>query len=92
MVAGTEGGGRARGGPEFGRQAWPWPRAGRGNECGLDSWLLSISVCLQLGQGAGESFFPQLLCQFPSSHDFNFTVHIFSQQNPEMTRWKVCPD
>lgn len=55
---------------------------------GHESPQLSVLVCPDAGQGAGEiSFFSsspnhQLPCKFQTSRDFNFMVHIFCQQNP----------
>lgn len=91
--------GRARGGDgvegkgsgEFGRHCLKLPAAVRGNEFRV--WSPRCSAFPRVGLGAGSwgnLFFPSspncLLYKFPSSDDFNFTVHIFSQQNPEMTR------
>lgn len=82
--------------------AWGWKARGRvraAKHClgarlqgemnaGCESPRLSVLVCPDAGQGAGEiSFFSsspnhRLSCKFQTSRDFNFMVHIFCQQNP----------
>ena len=61
---------------------------GMNSECGVPA-AQHFGVWV-VGQGVGESSFPSspdlLLYKFPSSGGFNFTAHIFSQQNPGMTR------